>query len=249
MIRRDPEPAAPVEEIVVVDDRRVPAGESESRRPRIDRRSARRIGAAAVGILILLAGGYFIPIPGIGEVRDWADSVGPAFVVLFFAASAIITLFPFPRSTFTVMSGLLFGPVVGFAGAMIASTVAAVVAFAVVRRLGRNAVQPYLNRPVFRAIEARLARRGWLAVGSLRFIAVCPFAVCNYCSALSSVRPVPYTVASVVGMAPGTAAVVFLGDALSGEAHPATLLLSAALFATGLLGLFLDSRLPVRQAA
>lgn len=249
MIEPAPETRTPVEEPVLLD----PGGTDPSLGPDpaagrrgIDRRSARRILAGGIVVLILLAAGYFIPIPGVGEVRSWSESLGPWFATVFFVSYAVVTLFPIPRSTFTVMSGLLFGPVTGFVGAMLASTFAAVVAFAVVRRLGRNAVQPYLNRPVFRAIELRLARRGWLAVGSLRLIAACPFSVCNYCSALSSVRALPYTVASVIGMAPGTAAVVFLGDALSGEAHPATLLLSAALFAAGVLGLFLDSRLPVR---
>lgn len=217
-------------------------------RRRFDRRTVRRALFAAALLAAVLAGSYFVPLPSIVSVRDWGADLGPAFVWVFFLAYAVITIAPIPRSTFTVMSGVFFGPLVGFAGAMIASSIAAVAAFALVRRVGRDRVQPYLKTPVVRAVEYRLERRGWLAVGSLRFIAACPFSVANYCSALSSVRPVPYAVASILGMAPGTAAVVMLGDSLTGDTHPAQLAVTGGLFAIGIAGLVLDSRLPVVRA-
>ncbi len=221
--------------------------ESSATRSRIDRRALRAAAIAAVVVVVILACTYFLPTPSVAVVRSWGQSLGPWFAWLFFAAYAIITIAPIPRSTFTVMSGIFFGPVVGFTGAMIASTVAAVAAFLLVRRLGRARVQPYLKKPVVAAVEYRLSRRGWLAVGSLRLIAACPFSVANYCSALSSVRIVPFTVASVIGMAPGTAAVVFLGDALTGNRNPVLLVLTGLFFAVGIAGLVLDARLPVHD--
>ncbi|ATD70863.1 MULTISPECIES: TVP38/TMEM64 family protein [Gordonia] len=232
-----PEPA-PVTEVT-------PDAAGSRRRVVFDRRVVRRALAAAALVALVLLGSYFIPLPSIGSVRAWGDDLGPAFPWLFFAAYAVVTIAPIPRSTFTVMSGIFFGPVVGFVGAMIASSIAAVAAFGLVRALGRDRVRPFLKKPVVKAVEYRLERRGWLAVGSLRLIAACPFSVANYCSALSSVRPVPFTVASIIGMAPGTAAVVMLGDSLTGDTDPLQLLVSGALFAVGIAGLILDARLPV----
>lgn len=232
-----PEPA-PVTEVT-------PDAAGSRRRVVFDRRVVRRALAAAALVALVLLGSYFIPLPSIGSVRAWGDDLGPAFPWLFFAAYAVVTIAPIPRSTFTVMSGIFFGPVVGFVGAMIASSIAAVAAFGLVRALGRDRVRPFLKKPVVKAVEYRLERRGWLAVGSLRLIAACPFSVANYCSAVSSVRPVPFTVASIIGMAPGTAAVVMLGDSLTGETDPLQLLVSGALFAVGIAGLILDARLPV----
>ncbi|MGV9711247.1 TVP38/TMEM64 family protein [Gordonia sp. NPDC003424] len=216
-----------------------------STRRRVDPRVLRRALAFCAVVAVILTCSYLVPFPSVTNVRVWGESLGPWFAWAFFAAYAVITIGPIPRSAFTVMSGVLFGPVVGFTGAMIASSIAAVAAFWLARTLGRERVRPYLKKPVARAIDYRLERRGWLAVGSLRLIAACPFSVANYCSGLSSVRTIPYAVASVVGMAPGTAAVVFLGDALTGERNPLLLLLSAALFAVGVIGLLLDARLPV----
>lgn len=205
----------------------------------------RRVLAVGVVLLIVIVGSYLVPVPSVGWVRSFSDGLGSWFPVVFFVMYAVITMLPIPRSAFTVMSGVLFGPVVGFIGALAASMFAAAGAFVIVRRAGRDRVQPYLGKPIVAAIEARLSRRGWLAVASLRLIAACPFAVANYCSALSSVRFTPYLVATFVGMAPGTAAVVFLGDALTGNRNPWLLALTAFFFALGILGLVLDAKLPV----
>lgn len=210
------------------------------------RRSVRNavIGFGAVCALLLIS--YLIPIPSITSVREWGEQLGPAFVWVFFAAYVGCTLFPVPRTIFTVMSGVFFGPVVGLVGAMIAATTAAFLAFRLSRGIGRDRIQPHLHRPVMRAVEYRLNTRGWLAVGSLRLIPVCPFWLLNYCSGLSSIRTSPYLLATVVCMAPGTAAVVLLGDALTGTRNPWLLVLSGCFFAIGVIGLVLDARLPVR---
>lgn len=206
-----------------------------------------RVAVGLIGIGVLLVGAYFVPLPSIAQARDWSDSLGPAFAWLFFAVYTLAAIAPIPRTPFTVAAGILFGPALGFIGSLTAATIAAVVAFALARRLGRVKVAPLLSKPVVAAVERRLERRGWLAVGSLRLIPVCPFSLVNYLSGLSSVRTAPYLAASIVGTAPGTAAVVFLADALTGDTHPAMIFVSGGLFAVGLVGLLIDARMPIND--
>lgn len=205
------------------------------------------LGFAAVALILVCS--YLVPLPSVAHVRQWGEHLGPAFVWVFFVAYAVVTIGPIPRTPFTVMSGVFFGPVLGVTGAMLASSAAALVAFLLARRLGRERVQPLLRSPAMRAIEYRLSTRGWLAVGSLRLIPACPFSVANYAAGLSSVRPLPYLVASVIGFAPGTTAVVLLGDALTGRRDPLLLVLSGCFFAVGVIGLLVDARLPTRGQA
>ncbi|GAB2673637.1 TVP38/TMEM64 family protein [Gordonia jinhuaensis] len=200
-------------------------------------------------MVAVVAAAYLVPVPSMASLRGWADSIGPGFVVVFFLAYAVVTIGPIPRTPFTVAAGVLFGPVVGFVGAMLATTVAACAAFAVARSVGRDRISVRLRHPIVARIDHRLARRGWLAVGSLRLIAACPFAVANYCSGLSAVRVRHYLPATIVGVAPGTASVVILGDALTGHAHPVMLALSVALFLVGVGGLLLDEYLDRRAGA
>lgn len=205
----------------------------------------RRILATVAVLAALAVAAALVPRPSISQVRDWAESMGPVFVLVFFLTQAVMTIAPVPRTVFTLSAGLLFGPAAGVAVAIAATTVSAVLALLLVRALGRTAVQARLTHPAVKAIDARLARRGWLAVGSLRLIAPAPFALVNYCSGLSAVRPLPYTAATVVGILPGTVGVVLLGDALTGQTNPALLLVTSVCVAIGVGGLLLDTRLPV----
>jgi uncharacterized membrane protein YdjX (TVP38/TMEM64 family) len=200
------------------------------------------IGLACVALFVAAA---LLPLPSIDQVRAWADSVGPTFPFLFFLAYALITVFPVPRTFFTLSCGVLFGSLTGIVIAISATTVSAVLAFLAVRAIGRDWFARRMTHPAVRSIDARLERRGWLAVGSMRLIAPLPFSVINYCCGISSVRPLPYALATVVGVIPGTVSVVILGDALTGQTNPALLIVSGVGVALGVAGLILDARMPV----
>lgn len=202
----------------------------------------RRLIGAAVSGCALIAIALLVPLPSVLQIREWATAIGPAFPLVFFVVHAAVTVLPFPRTVFTLSAGLLFGAWLGIVVAVAASTVSAVVALYLVRAIGRDAVWQRLSNPTIRRVDERIARRGWLAVGSLRLIAFVPFSVVNYCCGVSSIRLVPYVLATLVGILPGTVGVVVLGDALTGETHPALLLLSAFCIAIGIAGLVFDSR-------
>ena len=76
-------------------------------------------------------------------------------------------------------------------------------------------------------------------------IAAIPFAPLNYACALSSIRVPQFFFATVVGSAPGTIATVVLGDAIAGGADWRFLIVTGALVVLGLVGLLIDSRMPV----
>lgn len=206
-----------------------------------DRRVLGILGLVAALVVVALV----VPHPTIAQIREWSESVhGPALVLVFFAVHALATIAPIPRTVFTLSAGVLFGSAVGIGVTVAASTVSAVLAFLLVRAVGRKAVESRLTHPAAKAIDLRLARRGWLAVGSLRLIAAAPFFVVNCCCAVSSVRFVPYTLATLVGILPGTVGVVLLGDALTGQPDPALMVVSAVCIAFGIGGLLLEARLP-----
>ncbi len=184
-----------------------------------------------------------VPHPSVDQIRDWSQSVGPVFPLVFFLVHALVTVAPIPRTVFTLAAGVLFGTVTGIAVAVAATTVSAAIALLLVRALGRDAIAPRLTHPAIQKIDDRLARRGWLAVGSLRLIAPVPFSVLNYCAGLSSIRFWPYLLATLVGIVPGTVGVVLLGDAIGGNTSPALLAVSGACIGLGVVGLVVDARL------
>ncbi|WP_068157235.1 TVP38/TMEM64 family protein [Rhodococcus phenolicus] len=200
--------------------------------------------AALVALVAVAVAATLLPHPSIGEIRGWSEAIGPSFLLVFFLVHTLVTIAPVPRTMFTLSAGVLFGAGTGITVSVAATTVSAVLAFLLVRRIGRRAVSSYLTHPAAKAVDLRLARRGWLAVGSLRLIAPAPFSVVNYCCAVSSVRPVPYTLATLVGILPGTIGVVLLGDALTGRTDPALMAVTVVCLLVGVAGLWLEARLP-----
>jgi uncharacterized membrane protein YdjX (TVP38/TMEM64 family) len=194
------------------------------------------IAVGAVVAVVLL-----VPLPTAVQLRDWAISVGPWFPLAFLGAQVVVTVLPFPRTAFTLAAGLLFGPALGVAIAVTASTVSALLALLAVRGLGWQ-LNNLVSHPAVEAVDTRLCERGWPAVLSLRLIPMVPFSVLNYAAGASSVRVLPYLLATVAGLLPGTTAVVVLGDALTGNVSPLLALVSLCTAAVGIGGLAYERR-------
>jgi uncharacterized membrane protein YdjX (TVP38/TMEM64 family) len=199
----------------------------------------RQLVAIASTIVILVAILVAVPRPGAVQLRDWATSVGPWFPLAFLAAHIVITVFPFPRTAFTLASGLLFGPWLGILIAVGASAVSAVLALVLVRAAGWR-LDRLVPHPRVKTLDARLRRRGWPTVMSMRLIPAVPFSVLNYAAGASAVRVLPYTAATLAGLLPGTAAVVILGDALTDHISPMLILVSLVTASFGVAGLIYE---------
>ena len=207
-----------------------------------------RFAAIVAAIVILVAVALLVPLPTALQMRDWATSVGPWFPLAFLGAHLVVTVFPIPRTAFTLAAGLLFGPALGVSIAVVASTGSAVIALLLIRAAGWQ-LHRMVRHPRVAGLDARLRRRGWPVVISMRLIPAVPFSVLNYAAGASAVRVWPYTVATVIGLLPGTAAVVILGDALTGNISPALFLVSVSTAALGVAGLIFEMRSHRRAAA
>ncbi|WP_307787511.1 TVP38/TMEM64 family protein [Mycolicibacterium sp. S2-37] len=207
----------------------------------------RRLIAMAAAGVILVAFAWAVPLPTALQLRDWATSVGPWFPLVFLLGHIVVTTFPFPRTAFSLAAGLMFGPALGVPIAVVASTVSALLAVLLIRALGWR-LSALVSHPAVDRLDDRLRRRGWPSVLSLRLIPVFPFAAVNYAAGASSVRLVPYTLATLFGLLPGTTAVVILGDALTGRVDPLLVVISAGIASIGVLGLFYEVRADRRRA-
>jgi uncharacterized membrane protein YdjX (TVP38/TMEM64 family) len=201
----------------------------------------RRFFAILAAIVILVAVALLVPLPTALQLRDWATSAGPWFPLAYLGAHIVVTVFPFPRTAFTLAAGLLFGPYLGIPLAVVASTVSAVIALLLVRAAGWQ-LSRLVRHSRVDSLDERLRERGWPAVLSMRMIPAVPFSVVNYAAGASTVRVLPYMLATLVGLLPGTAAVVILGDALTGNVNPLLFLVSLCTASLGIAGLVYEIR-------
>jgi uncharacterized membrane protein YdjX (TVP38/TMEM64 family) len=209
---------------------------------------ARLLGAAA---LLALAVTAVVVVRRLGidgltpaAVQDAVRAVGMWAPALFLGLQVLITIGPVPRTIFTVAAGLLFGSVTGVVLAVTATALAAVVAFWLVRLTGGALVERYADRGPVVWTRRRLDRSGLLAVTSLRLIPALPFSLLNYAAGLSGVRFGPFLFGTVLGTAPGTIALVVLGDAVTGDVPPALLAVSVTGGLVGLVGAAVAARRP-----
>ncbi|WP_425425551.1 TVP38/TMEM64 family protein [Amycolatopsis marina] len=193
---------------------------------------------ACVLFIGLAVAGFTLPVPSPAELRAWAAGAGAATPMLFLLVYAMFTVAPIPRTVFSLAAGLLLGHWLGIVIAMLATAISAALGFLLARLLGRNLVARHLHRGAVRTVHDRLTGGGVLAVTSLRLIPVIPFAPLSYCCGMSAIRLPPYLAGTVLGSFPGTAAVVLLGDALTGSTPPVLLACYGTFAALGAFGLY-----------
>ena len=158
------------------------------------------------GLLITL----LFSVPDLDAVRAQIQSLGSGGVVTFVVLYAVSTLLVLPKGVLSAAAGLVYGFWPAFAIVIVAAMIGALLAFAIGRRLGRDAVQQMAGRHLAR-LDALIVRFGVAAIVLVRLIPVIPFTVINYTSGLTAISARAYTLGTLIGILPGTAAYVALG--------------------------------------
>lgn len=97
---------------------------------------------------------------------------------------AVATLAPVPKNVLSAAAGLLFGLLEGVLLVWLAALSGALIAFALGRSLGREAVERLTGARMAR-VDALLGRRGLLAVLGARLLPGLPFTAVNYGAGLT----------------------------------------------------------------
>ena len=184
------------------------------------------------------------------EVRELGAWAPVAFIAGYIVACVVAV----PGSLLTLVAGAIFGLVAGvtyvFAGAVLGSAAA----FLIARYVVRGAVQKRVgNSARLRAIDSAIANDGRKIVFLLRLSPLIPFVLLNYVLGLSKVRFRDYLLASV-GMLPGTVLYVYYGKvagdvaAVAGGFAPPHGVAYYAFLAIGLLATIVATVLITRSA-
>lgn len=147
------------------------------------------------------------------RVANFVRSFGVWAPVIYLGAYAQ-PLVPLPASLMTIVGGVAFGKVFGFAAALVGATLRACSEFLVARLLGRDVVAKLLKGKAA-ALDQKIGENGFKAVLFIRLIPNLPFDVQNYGLGFSRVGFPSYALASFLGMMPGCFAFVYLGYSLT----------------------------------
>ena len=185
----------------------------------------------AVAVLVAVAivtaivrSGVFADM-SVDGVRAEIESYG-TFGPLVFMGLIVGGLFvPAPELLLVGIGGAVFGPVAGFVYCWIAAVIGTAIPFL----LMRQAVGDYVFRADgvrfrgLRAIDERLARRGFATVLVLRLL-LCLAPPLNWALGATRVRLRDYVGGTALGITPGIGLGAYLGDALTGAGSWSALL-------------------------
>lgn len=225
--------------MVTRSSRRGPVISSMSRSARVASRWRLAVLIALVAVCLRVA--LTVHLPDSAQVHGMIDGYGWAAPLVFIAGYALVTLAPVPKNVLSAAAGLLFGPVTGALVVWVAALIGALIAFALGRLLGREAVERLTSTRV-RQVDDLVAEWGLLTMVLLRLVPVVPFTAINYTAGLTRIRWWHYTLGTAVGIIPGTVAYVALGAYGTRPGSWPFLVSAVALFLLSAGGLLLARR-------
>ena len=219
----------------------------------------RRLWIAGIILLVLFAGAAawkWTPLADfvdVGYLARWAGAwrESPARWLYLLLGYIIGSLLLVPITLLILVTGLVFGPVLGSLYALIGSMAGALVTYAVGYLLGKNFVQKIAG-PKWSSLEEKIEQTGIIAVATLRLLPVAPFTVVNIVSGAFKVPWRDYIIGSILGLVPGILVTnLFARQFESAIRNPGigTFLLLLALIVVSVLGtIWLKRRLQQAKA-
>ncbi len=146
------------------------------------------------------------------EIKEWILSFGMWAPILYIFLYTVRPLIFFPASVLSITGGLAFGALMGTVYTVIGATLGAVVAFLVAKKLGKGVIKNGAGK--VDQIQQQLEKNGFIYVLIFRLLPIFNFDLISYAAGLSKVRLLPFFLATLIGIIPGTFAYNFLGSSI-----------------------------------
>ncbi len=146
----------------------------------------------------------------IKELGIW----GPVVYTVFYVIRPLVA---FPAAVLSATAGLAFGLGPGFLILQIAANISSTAEFLIARYVARESITRFVERRMkgkMADINEKIERRGFLTVLLIRLIPNAPWDVQNFMLGLTSVKFRDYFLATLIGIMPGSFALVFFGGSL-----------------------------------
>lgn len=164
--------------------------------------------------------GGFVLLATLTKFGPWLREQGVEGLVFYFLFTGFLMGVSFvPTYSCAILAGWAFGFKIGFPLAVVTITVASVMAYAIGRWIARDKVLEVVREhpkwnAVYNALLGRETGRTLLVVTLLRIPPTSPFAIANFVLAAGKVPLFPYTLGTLLGVAPRTALAAFTAAGL-----------------------------------
>src|SRR4029077_10365582 len=197
--------------------------------PKVSRAICWQVGALVIAVVLAIVLSRFLPIVSFIEtsqqrVMSWG-TWGAVCYPLLFAACNILLL---PGGILCVGAGFFFGLWWGFLIVLLGNGIAAAIAFAFSRWLGRRWLSRRLSEnPTLKTLEPAVEREGWKIIFLSQLHPLFPTSLLNYVYGLTKIRFRTYMLWTAIGRTPGLFLYVYVGtlgqlglNLVRGKSHP-----------------------------
>jgi phospholipase D1/2 len=177
-----------------------------------------KIAMIVLGLIGLTALWKFTPMAEFldgNHITRWARRFGdqwwvPLATILAYTPAALTM---FPRPLITLFAVIAFGPLLGFAYAMLGIELSAWVTFVAGQKLNPGTVRRVAGAKLHSILQV-LRRRGLLAITALRLVPLAPFAIEGVVAGAARVKLWHFMLGTAIGILPGTLTSTVFGDQL-----------------------------------
>jgi len=171
--------------------------------------------AVFVGVVFLILRKFNINFSGITEegFKEKVNSFGIWGPVLYILIYVLRPLILFPAGVLSASAGIIWGPAKGFFILQIGANISSTVEFLLARSFGREAIKKHLKGKMAN-LDEKIEKHGFLTVLLIRLIPNVPWDIQNLSLGLTKVRFRDYFFATLIGIMPGSFALVYFGSSL-----------------------------------
>jgi uncharacterized membrane protein YdjX (TVP38/TMEM64 family) len=145
-------------------------------------------------------------------LADYLQALGIWTVPIFISTYVVLAVLGLPIVIHTLAGGVVFGLVWGTIWSAIAATLGAVGAFYLTRYVFRDwAVATFGKHKLLQEFDRSMESNAFELILALRFTPIAPFNIINFLLALTPIEINTYTIATFIGVIPGSIAYTWLG--------------------------------------
>jgi uncharacterized membrane protein YdjX (TVP38/TMEM64 family) len=145
------------------------------------------------------------------QLQAWLKQAGIWAPIIYILVYTVATILVLPSTALNLTGGAIFGPWMGTLWTSIAAIIAAIVAFAFTRTVGREAIANRLAGR-WQAMDAEMRQGGLFYMFAIRLLPIIPYGLVNFAAGLTSIRFRDYLLGTVLGTVPGVLPFVMLGS-------------------------------------
>ncbi len=166
-------------------------------------------------IFIVVASFFVIKYLPLERVRAIIKSGGAFAPLIYILLFSILPIFFFPVPILALAGGLAFGVWKGSFYTVIGASINCILMYLIAKYIGKEQVDRYLDKHLSEDVKKRIASKEtdigfYLFV--LRLTPIIPYNLINYMSGLLDIELKKYIIISILGIMPGTAVYLNMGD-------------------------------------